>query len=84
MYRFERRFCTESQRGCFRKGKTSCRLRLVRGGQYMDERVYKTMSRSGALSIAIGVISIVVGVTSGVLLLISGGRLLAGKAKILF
>lgn len=50
----------------------------------MDEKVYKTMSRSGALSIVVGVISIVVGLASGVLLLISGGRLLAGKSKILF
>ena len=51
--------------------------------KYM-ERIYKTMGRSGALSIVLGVISIVVGMTSGVMLLISGGRLLAGKSKILF
>ncbi len=53
-------------------------------GIRMDERIYKTMGRSGALSIVLGVISIVVGMTSGVMLLISGGRLLAGKSKILF
>ena len=46
-------------------------------GIKMDERIYKTMGRSGALSI-------VLGVTSGVMLLISGGRLLTGKSKILF
>ena len=50
----------------------------------MDERIYKIMSRSGALNIVIVVISIVAGLTSGVLLLISGGKLLAGKSKILF
>ena len=50
----------------------------------MDERIYKIMSRSGALNIVIGVISIVAGLTRGVLLLISGGKLLAGKSKILF
>ena len=49
----------------------------------MEEKIYKTMGRSGALSIVLGV-SIVVGLTSGVMLLISGGRLLAGKSKILF
>lgn len=50
----------------------------------MDERVYKTMGRSGALCLAVGVVSIVAGLTGGVLLLISGGRLLAGRSKILF
>lgn len=50
----------------------------------MDEKVYKTMGRSGALAIIVGVISIVVGLTSGVLLIISGGRLLARKSGILF
>lgn len=53
-------------------------------GTKMDERIYKTMGRSGALSIVLGVVSIVVGLTSGVMLLISGGRLLTGKSKILF
>ncbi|MDE7185549.1 MAG: hypothetical protein K2O40_14050, partial [Lachnospiraceae bacterium] len=53
-------------------------------GIRMDARIYKTMGRSGALSIVLGVVSIVVGLTSGVMLLISGGRLLAGKSKILF
>ena len=50
----------------------------------MDEKIYKTMGRSGALSIVRRVVSIVVGLTSGVMLLVSGGRLLAGKSKILF
>lgn len=50
----------------------------------MDEKIYKTMGRSGALAIVVGVVSIVVGLASGVMLLISGGRLLAGRSKILF
>lgn len=53
-------------------------------GILMDEKIYKTMGRSGALAIVIGVISIVVGLTSGVLLIVSGGRLLANKSRILF
>ena len=55
-----------------------------RRGMFMEEKIYKTMGRTGALAIVIGVISIVAGVTSGVLLLVSGGRLLADKSKILF
>lgn len=50
----------------------------------MEEKVYKTMSGSGALNIALGVVAIVVGVVSGVLLIIAGGKLLAGKSKIMF
>lgn len=50
----------------------------------MEEKVYKTMERSGVLAIVIGVISIASGLACGVLLLISGGRLLAGKSKLLF
>lgn len=50
----------------------------------MEEKIYKTMGRSGALAIVVGTISIVTGVTSGILLLISGGRLLARRSKILF
>lgn len=50
----------------------------------MDEKIYKTMGRSGALAIVIGIISIVMGLASGILLLISGGRLLGGRSKILF
>lgn len=50
----------------------------------MEEKVYKTMGRGGALNITLGVIAIVTGLTSGVLLIIAGGRLLAAKSKILF
>lgn len=50
----------------------------------MEEKVYKTMGRSGALSIVIGVVSIVTGLAGGVLLIISGARLLSGRTKILF
>ena len=50
----------------------------------MEEKIYKTMSGSGALGIAVGVGVLVVGVASGVLLVISGAKLLAAKSKILF
>ncbi len=57
---------------------------VERLGIDMDEKIYKTMGRSGALAIVGGVMYIVVGLASGVMLLISGGRLLAGRSKILF
>ena len=50
----------------------------------MEEKIYKTMSGSGALNITLGVIAIVAGVAGGVLLIVSGAKLLAGKSKIMF
>ena len=50
----------------------------------MEEKTYKVMGGSGALSIALGVVSLVVGEASGVLMVISGAKLLAGRNKILF
>ena len=50
----------------------------------MNEKIYKTMSRCGAGSIALGIIVLVTGVTSGVLMLISGARLLKRKTEITF
>lgn len=50
----------------------------------MSEKVYKTMKRTGAANVTIGILTIVAGVTTGILLIIGGGRLLAEKSKILF
>ena len=50
----------------------------------MEEKVYKTMNGSGALSIAAGIVTLVVGVGCGILMIISGAKLLANKSKILF
>jgi hypothetical protein len=50
----------------------------------MEEKIYKTMSGSGALNITLGVITIVTGIACGVLLIVSGAKLLAGKSKIMF
>ncbi|MCI6553031.1 MAG: hypothetical protein MR430_05825 [Lachnospiraceae bacterium] len=50
----------------------------------MEEKIYKMMSGSGALNIAVGVVTLIGGITGGVLLIISGARLLASKSKILF
>lgn len=50
----------------------------------MDEKIFKTMTKSGALNITLGVISIVTGIATGVLLIIGGAKLLAGKNDITF
>lgn len=50
----------------------------------MEEKAYKTMSRTGALNITLGVIALVAGIAGGVLLIVSGARLLAVKSKLLF
>lgn len=50
----------------------------------MEEKTYKTMSRSGAMDISLGVIITAVGITCGVLLMVSGAKLLKVKSKILF
>ena len=50
----------------------------------MEEKIYKTMSGSGALNIVVGIVTLVAGIAGGVLLIISGARLLTQKSKILF
>lgn len=50
----------------------------------MDEKYYRTVKSSGALSLVAGIITITVGVTTGILLIVSGARLLACKSKHLF
>ena len=49
----------------------------------MNEKIYKTMSRTGACSIAVGIITLVTGVAAGVLMIVSGSRLLKRKSDIL-
>lgn len=48
----------------------------------MNEKIYKTMSRTGACSIAVGIITLVTGVAAGVLMIVSGSRLLKRKSDI--
>lgn len=50
----------------------------------MNERVYKTMRRTGGVSIALGIISIVIGVAVGVLTILNGAKLLRGKSDLTF
>ena len=57
---------------------------IKRSRDQMEEKAYKTMSRTGGLNITLGVIAIVAGIAGGVLLIIGGARLLAAKSKLLF
>ena len=48
------------------------------------EKVYKTMQRTGASSIAVGIIMLVTGVTVGIVSIVCGGLLLKRKGEITF
>lgn len=50
----------------------------------MDEKYYKTVKSSGALSLVAGIITITVGMTTGILLIVSGAKLLSCKSRHLF
>lgn len=49
----------------------------------MNEKIYKTMSSTGACSLVLGVITLVTGVTAGILMIVNGARLLRKKSEIL-
>ena len=49
----------------------------------MKERIYKTMVKSGACNIAVGIIVLVTGVAAGVLMIVNGANLLKKKSEIL-
>ena len=48
------------------------------------EKIYKTMQRTGACSIAVGIIILVTGLTVGILSIVSGGILLKRKGQLTF
>lgn len=48
------------------------------------EKVYKTMQRTGACSIAVGVVILVTGLVVGIMSIICGGMLLKRKNEITF
>lgn len=45
----------------------------------MNEKIYQTVGKSGALNLAVGILTVVCGVAAGVLLIVSGARLLLSK-----
>ena len=56
----------------------------LRRVSYMEEKIYKTMSSTGAANLAIGICVLVGGIVSGILLIVNGARLLKHKGKIMF
>ena len=52
--------------------------------QVSKEKIYKTMSSTGAANLAIGICVLVGGIVSGILLIVNGARLLKHKGKIMF
>lgn len=50
----------------------------------INEKIYHTMRRAGAGSIAIGIITLVLGVSVGIVAIVNGAMLLKRKAGILF
>lgn len=48
------------------------------------EKLFKTMSRAGGVSLVLGIVTIVMGVVTGILMIVHGGLLLRGKNQITF
>lgn len=48
----------------------------------MNENVYKTMSHTGASSLALGIVVLVTGLVSGILIIINGAKLMKKKYEI--
>ena len=50
----------------------------------MNEKAYKTMSRSGAGTLSVGIIVMVTGIVCGIIAIVSGAKLLHDKKEIMF
>lgn len=48
----------------------------------MSEKTYRTMSRVGSGSIALGIVTLVTGVVAGILMIVGGAQLLKEKYKV--
>ena len=49
----------------------------------MNEKIYRTMSGTGACALTVVIITLVTGIAAGVLMVVSGVRLLKRKSDIL-
>lgn len=50
----------------------------------MEEKIFKTMGRTGAWNIAVGVVVIVVGIAAGVVAIVNGAKLIKERSGIMF
>ena len=58
--------------------------RTERKGGRMEERVYKTLKKTGASNLVIGILIVCFGIAAGVTIIVNGAKLLARKSDILF
>lgn len=49
-----------------------------------NEKIYRTLSTTGAGDIVIGVLVIVVGLAAGIIAIVNGARLLASRKRVIF
>lgn len=73
---------TKIDYGC-RGGADSNLQQFYSGGMDMNEKIYKTMSGSGACSLVLGIVILVTGISAGVMMIVNGARLLKRKSDIL-
>lgn len=50
---------------------------------HMNEKIYKTMSRTGACSLTLGIVTLITGVVTGIMMIVCGAKLLKRKSEIL-
>jgi hypothetical protein len=49
----------------------------------MNEKIYNTMSKSGACNLVLGIVILVTGIAAGVMMIVNGANLLKKKSKIM-
>ena len=50
----------------------------------MNEKIYKTMSSTGACSLTVGIIVLATGIVTGIMMIVNGARQLAHRGKLIF
>ena len=56
---------------------------IIKVRMTMNEKIYKTMSSTGACSLAVGIIVLTTGIVTGIMMIVNGARLLKKKSEIL-
>lgn len=50
----------------------------------MEEKAYRTMGKTGAFNLVLGICTLVAGITAGVMLIVHGAKLLGSRKKLMF
>lgn len=56
----------------------------MKGESDMEEKAYKTMGKTGAFNLVLGICTLVAGITAGVMLIVHGAKLLGSRRKLMF